>query len=201
MGDNECERCSLASCAGVMKSLSDAFVPLFDEIHFDRKVFGHNIDSPVTGLHALSLRDRDDEAAASTSPNLSDGNHPDPAAQAGETWRRRHRKWRRRHIENYLVLPAAIARAAVAKGVGCTEQDVVDFLRIQHSIAINETFSQSDCSDAIKDMRAKEITYSGPNNIEKRFGVNRFDIARAMTVDEIGEDIKTFMTDLAAFVA
>jgi hypothetical protein len=57
MGHNECKGCSLASCAGVVKSLTDAFVPLLDEIHFDRKVLGHDIDSSVGNDNFLLASD------------------------------------------------------------------------------------------------------------------------------------------------
>src|ERR1019366_6874826 len=66
-------------------------------------------------------------------------------------------------------LPAAIARAAMAKGRQCTEQDVVDFLINAHSASINNTFVVTDCHQAIKDLRAKELTYGGGNTTEARF--------------------------------
>jgi AAA domain/AAA domain, putative AbiEii toxin, Type IV TA system len=147
----------------------------------------------VRGIHALSLRDRDDEPPNTTNVNLSDGVNPDVAIQPGEDFRILHRKWRRRHIENYLILPAAVARACAVKRTAWTEQNVVDFLRDQHSAIINQTFVSSDCHQTIADLRAKEITYGKPRSTDDRFGVSRFDIARAMTAAEICDDVKTFL--------
>jgi len=152
----------------------------------------------VRGIHALSLRDRDEEPQATTRSDLSDGSNPDVPMQAGEDFRIVHRKWRRRHIENYLLLPRAIARAASAKGTVYSEEDVARFLREEHSATINDTFVLTDCSQAIKDFRAKDITYSAPNNTETKFDVTRFDIARSMTPAEICDDVKGLLNQIVA---
>jgi hypothetical protein len=84
----------------------------------------------------------------------------------------------------------------MAKGRQCTEQDVVDFLINAHSASINNTFVVTDCHQAIKDLRAKELTYGGGNTTEARFGVTRFDIAKAMGPEEICEDVKTLIQQI-----
>src|SRR5271157_4027077 len=99
----------------------------------------------------------------------------------------------RRQIENYLMLPAAIVRAASVKGMTCTEDDVIAFLRDEHSVFINQTFTSSECSQAIADLYGKELTYAAPKNAETRFGVTRFEIARAMRAEEICDDVKTLL--------
>lgn len=162
----------------------------------ERKTLFHELNKEVGGIHAISLRDRDEDPPATTAADLKDGINPDAPITPGQAYRLMHRKWRRRHIENYLVLPAAIARAAVAKGNPCTEQDVVDFLRVTHSAVVNNTFVATDCHQTIADLRAKEITYEKANNTEARFGVTRFDIARAMNADEIGDDVRTLLEQI-----
>jgi hypothetical protein len=162
----------------------------------ERKTLFQELNKEVVGIHAISLRDRDEESPATTFPDLRDGSNPDPAITPGQAYRLMHRKWRRRHIENYLILPAAIARAVVAKGNPCTEQDVVDFLRVEHSAVVNNTFVATDCHQTIADLRAKEITYEKANNTEARFGVTRFDIARAMIAGEICDDVKTLLQQI-----
>jgi predicted ATPase len=165
----------------------------------ERKILFAELAKEVAGLQVLSLRDRDDEAPKTTSADLTDGSMRDPAVRPAQTSTIVYRKWRRRQIENYLVLPAAIARAALAKGRQCTEQEVVEFLAATHSAVINDTFVQTDCNPAIADLRAKEITYEDRNNIEARFGPNRFDIARAMNPEEICDDVKTLLEQIRNF--
>lgn len=163
----------------------------------ERKTLYNELSREVGGLHALSLRDRDDEPPLTTAADLSDLNNPDPVVVGPvPNYRIRHRKWRRRQIENYLVLPAAIARAAVANGRPCTGQEVVDFLRDSHSAVINHTFTDTDCHLTIKDLRAKELTYAEANNTEHRFGVTRFDIANAMAPGEICDDVKELVRQI-----
>jgi hypothetical protein len=165
----------------------------------ERKTLFEELKKEVDGLHALSLRDRDDEPPETTAANLSDRNNPDPAIGPGQTYKILHRKWRRRHIENYLILPSAIARATIAKRTPYTEREVIDFLGQMHSTIINDTFTATDCASAIQDARAKEITYSGPNNTETKFGVTRFDIAKAMTHEEICDDVKNLIGQIVFF--
>jgi hypothetical protein len=162
----------------------------------ERKTLFQELTKEVAGIHAISIRDRDDDTPNTTAVDLRDGNNPDPTVAPGQNYRLMHRKWRRRHIENYLVLPAAIARAAVAKGNICTQQEVIDFLRDAHSVVINDSFVATDCHQSIADLRAKELTYERANNTEVRFGVTRFDIAKVMTVGEICDDVKALLAQI-----
>ncbi len=159
----------------------------------ERKTLFLQLNGEVEGLQALSLRDRDEDPFNTTTIDLRDTNYPDAPVRAGQNHKILHRKWRRRHVENYLLLPSAITRAAVAKGRTCTEASVIDFLREKHSAIVNETFVQSECHLAIADLHAKEITYSSSPNIEDIFGVDRFEIARAMTPPEICDDVKSLL--------
>jgi predicted ATPase len=163
----------------------------------ERKTLFEELNKEIGGgLRAISLRDRDNEAQNTTALDLSDKNNPDPAIGQGQAHRMLHRKWRRRQIENYLVLPAAIARASVAKGSGCTEEEVGNFLREEHSVVINNTFTASDCSQPIADLHGKELTYADVNNTESRFGVTRFEVAAAMRPEEICDDVKTLLRQI-----
>jgi predicted ATPase len=156
----------------------------------ERKALFHELNKEAKGIRAISLRDRDEEPWGTTRADLSDGSNADFVGTQTEG-SLLCRKWRRRHIENYLVLPSAIARAA-----NRPEQEVVDFLRDRHSVVVNQTFAASDCPAAIADYQAKDITYSGPNNTESQFGVNRHQIAGAMTAIEICDDVKTLLQQL-----
>jgi predicted ATPase len=160
--------------------------------HSERKTLFLELNKDVQGIRATSLRDRDEDAWNTTEATLRDKSYADFVGQTEQEGKLFCRKWRRRHIENYLLLPAAIARAVPP----VTDQEVADFLRHQHSVVVNQTFAVSDCHLSIADHHAKKITYSAPNNTETRFGVTRFQIAEAMTVQEICPDVKTFLDEL-----
>jgi hypothetical protein len=162
--------------------------------HSERKVLFGELNKEAGGIRALSLRDRDDEPWNTTRADLTDGSHADFVGQTAADGRLLCRKWRRRHIENYLLIPAAIARAAG----NCTEQEVEDFLRDQHSVVVNHTFNLSDCHISIADHHAKKITYSGQQNTETRFGVTRFQVAEAMSVAEICPDVRALIQQAIA---
>ena len=68
-------------------------------------------------MKAISLEDRDDYPFADTKPDLTYGSMQPFKGGLGL------RRWRRRNIENYLLHPAAIARAAAK-----TEEEVRQFL-------------------------------------------------------------------------
>lgn len=94
----------------------------------ERKTLFSELAKEVPGLQALSLRDRDDESANSTSGDLTDGNMNDPPAGTGDVSRIVYRKWRRRQIENYLVLPAAISPRGHGQGAAMYRAGCCRFL-------------------------------------------------------------------------
>ncbi len=144
-----------------------------------RQLFGQ-LKSEIPALIALSLRDRDDESDNTVDDTLRDGAHQSVTPDFTPL------KWRRRHIENYLLAPPAIARAA-----GITEQQVADHLAMS-AIVVPQNYTDSAVAMAIRDARGKEIFYEGNNTFELAFNVTRDDIAKAMEPVEIGEDVKTF---------
>src|SRR5262249_29952255 len=82
-----------------------------------RKALVSELRKDIPELKVLSLEDRDDYPFAETKQDLTYGSMQPFYSGLGL------RRWRRRNIENYLLHPAAIARAA-----GKTEQDVRGFL-------------------------------------------------------------------------
>lgn len=129
---------------------------------------------------ALSLRDRDDEALQSVGPSLEDKSAPGVADFYT-------RKWRRRYIESYLIWPQAIAEAS-----GRSVDEVETILRDQHAVAVGESFTHSDAPHVLLDIRAKRIL--------ENFGVTAQEVAKEMPVDAIGEDIRTFLSELTLLI-
>ncbi len=134
----------------------------------------------IPGLRAISIRDRDNEDDASVDAALHDKNQKSEADFIAL-------KWRRRHIENYLLCQPAIIRAS-----GKTEQEVVSYFTAQ-ALAVPVDSSGSDVAMPIRDAHAKELMLQGTGSLYAHLRVEREDIAKAMSADEVPADIKTFL--------
>lgn len=145
----------------------------------ERKQLFLQLQTEIPELKAISLRDRDDEAANSVGVDLSDKSS-DTTIDGLKVV-----KWRRRHIENYVLCPPSIARAA-----NVDEIVVNDFFRERHALAIPANFADRDAPPALKDARGKDISQKGPHSIKVVFSVSPLDIARAMEPDEVCEDVR-----------
>jgi len=153
--------------------------------HVSRMRLYEQLSQEITGLKALSLRDRDDFALGQVEEvTLRDKsiNH-----QFSEL---RLRVWRRRHIENYLLWPAAIARVA-----NRSVEEVNEFMAT-HSLVVPENFASRDVAAAMIDARAKEIFTEGPNSIRSVFGIKPINVVKAMTSEEVPEDVKEIVSQL-----
>lgn len=150
-----------------------------------REILIGELRSEIHGLKAISLQDRDDYPFAETRVNLTFDNLQEFSKGLGL------RRWRRRNIENYLLHPAAIARAT-----GKTEQQVRDLLGDPHGLSIPADFTASDCSQTLANTDGKEIVTKNPRSILAEFGVTYKQIAVVMTADEIADDPKTLLRQL-----
>lgn len=139
--------------------------------------------SEIPGLKAISIRDRDDEPDATVEANLLDKSYLSKDVNFIAM------KWRRRHIENYLLCVGAIARAA-----GCPENDVETFFA-KHALVVPKDPTPTDVALAIRDAHGKEIFISG-DSIAKNFNVTRDDVAKKLAHNEVPEDMKTFFAAL-----
>jgi len=114
-----------------------------------RKALISELKKDIPGLQVLSLEDRDDYPFAETKPDLTSGSHP-PFKSGLGLWR-----WRRRNIENYLLHPAAIARAS-----GKTEEEIRQFLMTVHGVSITANFKDSDCPQTLATPMARKASRS-----------------------------------------
>ncbi len=145
----------------------------------ERKHLYSQLKAEIPELVAVSLRDRDDMALGQIDPNtLSDRSHHSGDADF-------HLKvWRRRHIENYLLWPEAIARAA-----GADLADVVA-LMAEHALIVPANFVSRDVAEAMVDARGKEIVQEDARSLKSVFKVQPRDIAGAMLPAEVPEDVR-----------
>ncbi|MFE2077560.1 MULTISPECIES: ATP-dependent nuclease [Streptomyces] len=144
--------------------------------HKERSHVFRAISGEVPNLVAYSLRDRDDETFETVGPGLEEKGYKAPQDFLV-------RKWRRRYIEGYLILPRPLAEAAKL-----AEEEVVAQLRDDFGIAIGESFRKTDAPSAILDMRAKEILGA--------FKVSSIEVASCFRADEVCDDIITILKEL-----
>lgn len=148
----------------------------------ERRVIWRALRSEFGDIRALSLRDRDDDSPGTVGSLLEDksDNHRESDY--------RSRKWRRRYLESYLVIPAAIARAS-----GESESDIRIILQDEFSIAIGRrSFTKAIVPATLLDLRGKEVL--------ERFRLNAVSVAKKLEPDEICEDLALLVSEICAFV-
>jgi hypothetical protein len=150
-----------------------------------REILFDELRAEIRNLKAISLQDRDDFPFSETAQNLTFGSRPLCNKGLGL------RRWRRRNIENYLLHPAAIARAA-----GRAEQDVRNLLADPHGLYIPADFTKSDCPQTLANTDGKAIVTKHARSITAEFGVDYKQIAEAMLREEIPDDVKTILGEL-----
>ena len=139
----------------------------------------------IPDLAGLSVRDRDDEPDGTTCAQLLDG------VYTADIENLAIRKWRRRHIENYLLCKGAIAQAASVQ-----LDDVSQFFNESHGLSIPDDATASDVVMPIRDARGKELFTVGENSIRHRFSISRDDVIEAMSPEQIPEDVRTLIDDI-----
>lgn len=153
----------------------------------ERRQLFIQLQKDIPELKVISIRDRDDEADETVKENLID------KSLGNKTVGFTALKWRRRHVENYLLSVPVIARAA-----GVPESDVIDFFATEHALVLPSDTTPSDVVIAVRDARGKEIMNEGVHSVKRKFKVSREEVARSMTQSEVPEDIRTFLEAIAA---
>lgn len=145
--------------------------------HKERKQLFRALSEEIPDLVAISLRDRDDESLNTVGANLEDTGHSDPPDGF------LCRKWRRRHIESYLLWPPAMAAAS-----GRSEDEVRQQLQDQFAIAIGANFVDSQAPCALLDIRGKEVL--------KSLGIDSVKLVDHLEIDGIAEDLRMLVNEL-----
>ena len=156
--------------------------------HKERRQLFTQLKANIPGLQAISIRDRDEEADGGVDADLLD-----KGVKVSEGGFSAY-KWRRRHIDNYLINTPAIARAS-----GKTEAEVHQFFASKHALALPADLAVSDVAMAVRDARGKEIMSAGRDSVEAVLKVTRYDIAKAMLPDEVPADVGMFLAALRYF--
>lgn len=164
--------------------LSDSFVCWpWASGHKERKTFFLEMKRNLPALVALSIVDRDDEPVNTVDRNLFDKFHKNDSRNGFFT-----RKWRRRHIEGYLLHPDPIARKANL----LSSDIVINYISQQFSLNISGRYIDQNEPQAFLQVDAKNIIY----DIQKKFSVSKYDIADGMINTEIAKDVKIIIDDI-----
>ncbi|MCC6006964.1 MAG: ATP-binding protein [Rhodobacteraceae bacterium] len=152
----------------------------------ERRQLFMQLKGDIPDLKAISIRDRDDLAQ-----NHVDGATLRDKSENNGEGNLKLRVWQRRHIENYLLCPNAIARAS-----GKSAEEINSFFSERHAIVIPENFTDQAVLQAIKDVYGKSLMETGEDSIERHFGVSKFDVAKALLPGEICDDVKVIIDDI-----
>lgn len=157
----------------------------FANQHKERKQLYIHLKDEIQGIKCISLVDRDNSLFENTHRNLKE-DYSDLVEGENEF---RFRKWRRWEIENYLISPTAISRLA-----NCSEDEIRDFIRINHGIEVHIDHKQSEKIPAISPLfdEGKPII----ENICSQYRIKKIDIAREMREDEIFADVVTLINEI-----
>ncbi|MCP1235988.1 AAA family ATPase [Gluconobacter kondonii] len=145
----------------------------------ERKHLFLQLQAEIPGLIAISLRDRDDMAIGQVNPDTLDDR-----SQSGTNPNLHLKIWRRRHIENYLLWPPAIARAS-----GKSEAEVCT-LMAAHALIVPPDFVERNVAETMLLAAGKEIIQEGTRSVKNEYRIMPIAIAKAMHQNEIPEDVK-----------
>jgi energy-coupling factor transporter ATP-binding protein EcfA2 len=158
----------------------------FANDHKQRKQLFHHLKEEIKNLNGISIVDRDNDLYTQTKSDLSE-TYSD---WEGDGSKLRYRKWRRWEIENYLICPEAIARAAAVD-----EPVVRDFIQTEFSFSIPTGYRSSDRRSntlAMFDTDGKIILSA----IGKKFNITKYDIAKEMKPSEIFDDVQILIKEV-----
>jgi len=145
--------------------------------HKERKQFFRALKDEIPDLVALSLRDRDDEPKNTVGDALLDKSHDN--SESGFNCK----KWRRRHIESYLLWPEAIASAT-----GKPVEEIISTLATDHAIVVGPSFPESDAPDGLIDVRGKEVLLG--------LDADRLRVAESLPAQVIPADVIALLDEL-----
>ncbi|MQW78196.1 AAA family ATPase [Nocardioides sp. dk4132] len=153
--------------------------------HKERFQLFRALAEEIPGLVAVSLRDRDDEPINTVGVQLNDQNYPSRDNFFAL-------KWRRRHLESYLVHPDAIARCT-GKDPDAVKQELAD----NFSLAVGTNFTVSDCPDLLMQANGKDILKESTVALLTGSGQEPEDVAMILETGEVCDDLRTFFDRLA----
>lgn len=157
------------------------------EDHATRRRIFDSLQSIIPDLKCISLRDRDMD-----NPNVVGEGLTYKAISLGSNSPILLLEWRRKNIESYLLCPKAIA-AATHRPV----EEIKQYFQQKFALAIDDDgYVEAVPPDAIITCDGKMIFTKENDGLQVVYGCNKYDVAKKMTAEEVGEDIKVFLNQV-----
>ena len=155
------------------------------ESHATRRQIFNELCKHIPDLKCVSLRDRDMDNVNMIGDGLTYKGidlPPDSPLLLLE--------WRRKNIESYCLCPKAIAEASRQP-----VENVKQHLQQNFALAIEDDgFVEADPPETVITLDGKNIFSKENIGIEHVYHCDKYDVAKAMTAEEVCDDIKTFIT-------
>lgn len=159
------------------------------DTHAIRRRIFDSLQGSIPELKCISLRDRDMD-----NPDVVGEGLKYKAINLPANSHILLLQWRRKNIESYLLCPKAIARAT-----GKSVEEIRQYFQKMFALAIDEEgYIEAVPPEAMITCDGKKIFTKETYGLENFFGCNKYDVAKAMTPEEIPEDIKVFLTQVKA---
>lgn len=160
------------------------------EPHAIRRQVFNELCKHIPDLKCVSLRDRDMENVGMIGDGLTYKGIDLPPNSPLLLL-----EWRRKNIESYCLCPKAIAEIS-----GQPVEDVKRHIRQNFALAIDDDgFVETDAPELVITLDGKHIFSKETVGIEHVYHCNKYDVAKAMTAEEVCEDVKTFLTRVRNF--
>lgn len=155
------------------------------ESHATRRQIFNELRKHIPDLKCVSLRDRDMDNIEMISEGLTYKgillSQDSPLLLL---------EWRRKNIESYCLCPKAIAEAS-----GKPLEDVKRHIQQNFALAIDDDgFVEATPPEPVITLDGKHIFSKETVGIEHMYHCDKYAVAKAMTAEEVCEDVKTFIT-------
>lgn len=169
--------------------------------HKQRKHIFIELAKSIEGLKGISLVDRDEESYDQVDVQLQD-------REAGYAWQSsqkteelRFRKWRRWEIESYLLSATAIARRYHKRNPDKAEEtcyeEVCSYMREKWGLNVNEESLISNRTEQNKEWFDQDGKKMFKDICHQFHAGKTYDIACEMQDDEVFEDVKILLNQIA----
>lgn len=174
--------------------------------HKERKTLIKELDQKIkkeTNSHitAYSLRDLDDANYGTTNERLHDNGNEGVKDDSGKHVIMKYRTLRRREIENYLIVPAAISRYITdncrAPHIPKDEKAVSEYLHDEHGLVVPTTYKRSDRASNTQGLFSFDVK-PVLDGIRAHFKVefDKEEYVKSLKGDEICDDMITIVDEL-----
>lgn len=179
--------------------------------HKERKILIMELNQKIaqetgSNIVSYSLRDLDDENYNTTNVHLHDNGKNEQKDDSNQNVIMMYRTFRRREIENYLIIPDAISRYITGN---CKDPEIIKdtdavkkYLTTKHGLVVPDSYknSERECNTEalfIKDV--KPVLSGITSNFRVKF--IQTDYIDAINADEISEDLETIIDEIIQMCA